>query len=278
MKFFFRVLLLGLLLTSFSSVAFAGDCSNRSQVDWHATIKTATHVRVECDDHSGPVGESLGVASAGDVVRIVEVDRNEEYFVVETEKGRGFVYKSFLNDVVKSALPRPVFQDLGFDHPYYDSIVKVKEKGIVGGTPEGNINADAPINRVELAKILVEATVDDGRIASAPQNTILYQDVQRGAWYLPYLSLAQEIGVMTGDSSSGEGLPTVRPGDSANRAEVAKMIAVAFNLSVDADVQGGAWYTPYLNILKSKNALPYTKPDHRVTRGEMMFMISQLLD
>ncbi|MDF2379627.1 MAG: S-layer homology domain-containing protein [Candidatus Gracilibacteria bacterium] len=276
MTFFFRVLILVFLFGSFSGQAFAGDCNSRTLVDWYATIKTATNIRVECDDHKGPVGESLGVASAGEVVRIIEVDRNEEYFVVEMENGRGFVYKSFLKDIVKTALPRPIFQDLNFDHPYYDAIAEVKEKGIVRGTPDGKIHADKPINRVELAKILVEATSDDSQISLAPQNEILYRDVQRGAWYLPYLSLAQQKGFMSGDSSIGLGLPTVRPGDFANGAEVAKMIAVAFDLDVVVDSEE-AWYRPYLDLLQQKNALPYSQPNHRVTRGEMMFMIHQLL-
>lgn len=256
----------------------AGDCRTRDKVDWHATIASATNVRIDCDDHKGPVGTSVGVVPAGEVVRILEVDRYQENYIVETSVGTGFVFRSFLKDIVESPLPRPVFKDLSFDHPYYEAIVEVKERGIVQGTSEGTINADAQVNRAELAKILVEATTDDVSIASATLESGVYSDVEMGAWYLPYLQLAREKGIMTGDKKRANRPATVRPGQSANGAEVAKMIAIAFGLDVRAAEAGEQWYAPYMELLKSKGALPYKDAAHMVTRGEMMFMISVLVD
>lgn len=263
----------------FSSSAHAGDCSNRSNVDWHATVSSATNVRIECDDHKGPVGTSVGVVPAGEVIRIVEVDRNREYFVVETSKGKGFIYKSFLKDINEFALavPEPsIFQDLDKAHQYYDEIADVKERGIVSGS-DGLIKADDPINRVELAKILVEATMEADAISSASLADGVYSDIQPGAWYLPYLKLANDKGIMTGDKRSGTGPKTVRPGDSANGAEVAKMIAIAFDLEIRSPGEGEEWYTPYMQMLEQMGALPYSDAKHQVTRGEMMYMISRVL-
>ena len=55
------------------------------------------------------------------------------------------------------------------------------------------------------------------------------------------------------------------------------MIAVAFELSIRNARLGEAWYEPYMEALRERNALPYDSADHIVTRGEMMFMISQIL-
>lgn len=276
-------LLLGFLIVSVSSPAQAGDCSTRSSVNWHATVSSATHVRVDCDDHKGPVGDSVGVVPAGEVIRILEVDRNQEYFIVQTSKGKGFIYKTFLKDIVQSPLPgteqfvNSIFTDLPTDHQYYSQIADVKSRGIVGGS-NGMIKADDPINRVELAKILVEATAEDSVISKASLSDSTYSDIELKAWYLPYLKVAKDRGIMTGDkSSSGFGPTTVRPGDSANGGEVAKMIAVAFDLQVRASKDGERWYKPYLEALRELNALPYTKGDHQVTRAEMMFMVSMVL-
>lgn len=256
----------------------AGDCKTRDKVDWHATISSATNVRIDCDDHKGPVGTSVGVVPAGEVIRILEVDRYQENYLVETSKGTGFVFRSFLKDITESPLPRPVFKDLSFDHPYYEAIADVKERGIVSGTSDGNILPDAPINRVELAKILVEATTDDETISKASLADGIYSDVEESAWYLPYLGLARERGILTGDKPRREGARVrVRPGDGANGAEVAKMIVIAFDLSVRSVVEGEEWYGPYLEMLRTKGALPYDQPDHPVTRAEMMFMISMVL-
>ncbi|MGE3279310.1 MAG: S-layer homology domain-containing protein [Candidatus Altimarinota bacterium] len=273
------VLLVLVLLLMSSPEVYAGDCKTRDKVDWHATVSSATNVRIDCDDHKGPVGDSVGVVPAGEVIRILEVDRFQENYLVETSKGTGFIFRSFLKDIVQSPLPRPVFKDLSFDHRYYDAIAEMKQRGIVSGTSEGNIFPDAPINRVELAKILVEATMDDQLISSASLPTGVYSDVESGAWYLRYLELARQKGIMTGDKPRREGARArVRPGDGANGAEVAKMIAIAFDLSVRAPVDGEEWYEPYLEVLRSKGALPYDKPDHSVTRAEMMFMIRQVMN
>src|SRR5690606_15785130 len=144
--------------------------------------------------HKGPVGSSVGVVPAGEVIRILEVDRYQENYLVETTVGTGFVFRSFLKDIIQSPLLRPepsVFRDLAKDHPYYDAIAAVKARGIVQGTPDGKINADNKVNRVELAKILVEATWDDDHIAQASLSNNVYSDVEKGAWYLPYLELAR---------------------------------------------------------------------------------------
>lgn len=258
----------------------AGDCSLRSQVDWHATISAATNVRVDCDDHNGPVGESVGVVPAGEVVKILEVDRNREYFIVETSKGVGFVYKSFLKDINEFPIPgteSSIFPDLSTLHPYYDEIADVKARGIVSGNSNGEIKADDPINRVELAKILVEATTLAFVIESAELNEKLFSDIQAGSWYEKYLQIAHDKGIMTGDSREGTGPTTVRPGDFAIGAEVAKMVAVAFDLNVRAAGKTEEWYVPYMQLLEQMGALPFSEAGHQVTRAEMMFMVSRVL-
>lgn len=279
-----KILLCALLFFSSALViprAQAGDCKTRDKVDWHATIVTATNVRIDCDDHMGPVGSSVGVVPTGEVVRILEVDRYQENYIVETSIGTGFVFRSFLKDIVESPLPRPepsIFRDLAKDHPYYDAIVDVKARGIVSGDSDGKIRADEKINRAELAKILVEATTDDANIAGALLEDGVYSDIDIMAWYRPYLQLARLKGIMTGDARSGTGSTTIRPADPANGAEVAKMIAVAFGLEVRQATANEGWYVAYLEALKAIGALPYSKADHQVTRAEMMFMISVILN
>lgn len=250
---------------------FAGDCTARTEVDWQATITTAVNVRSDC-----PTGDVVGVVPGGEVVRILEVDRFNEFYLIESSAGTGFVYASFLKDIVESPLSNSVFVDLDASHPYYDAILDVKERGIVNGTPDGRILADEPINRVELAKILVEATSDDASISQAVLGADVYSDVELDAWYSPYLKIAHERNIMRGDDTH-TGRPSVRPADHANGAEVAKMIAVAFGLEIRTPVEGEAWYAPYLESLNALGALPYQSPEHLVTRGEMMFMVSTVL-
>lgn len=262
--------------------AMAGDCKTRDAVDWHATITSAVFVRSDC-----PAGDIVGTVPGGEVVEILEVDRYNEFYLVKTSVGTGFLFASFLKDITHSPLPGSepqtfpdsIFIDLDPNHRYYDEIADVKARGIVSGTPDGKILADSPVNRAELAKILVEATTDDTIIAQAVLEPGIYTDVESGAWYTPYLKIAHEKGIVTGDFVYGSmsALTTVRPADNANGAEVAKMIAETFELDVQAAETGVDWYVPYMDMLKSMGVLPYESPSHVVTRGEMMFMISRIL-
>ncbi len=277
MKKFIVGLVSVMMLGGLMPMASAGDCTKRTDVDWYATISSAVNVRDNC-----PSGGVVGTVRAGETVRILEVDNYEEFYLIETSVGTGFVYTSFLKDIVKSPLPGSeperfegsIFWDLNPEHRYYSEIADVKERGIVGGNPDGSVEPDTQINRAALAKILVEAVSSDMAIAQAKLGTDVYSDVEFGAWYSPYLKIARDKGIVTGDS----GKNTVRPADGANGAEVAKMIAVAFDMDVREKESWEEWYAPYFEAVGSLGALPYNSGSHKVTRAEMMYMISVVLE
>lgn len=266
-----------MMLGGLIPVASAGDCTKRESVDWHATISSAVYVRVDC-----PTGDIIGTAPAGEKVQILEVDTHGDFYLIQSSVGKGFIYKSYLKNIVESplagnetlAFENSIFWDLDPNHKYYDQIADVKARGIVGGNPDGSVEPDAPINRAALAKILVEATSSDIAIAQAKLGADVYTDVEFGAWYAPYLKIARDKKIMTGDANK----TTVRPADSANGAEVAKMIAVAFDLEVREPKAWEEWFDPYFEVLGELSALPYKSGAHKVTRAEMMFMISVALE
>lgn len=276
----FRKSILGAFVVSLflsTNVAIAGDCTKRESVDWQATIANAVYVRDNC-----PSGSIVGTAKAGERVSIKEVDKHGDFYYIISDAGSGFVYKSALKDIEQSPLMKveekkeakryedSIFWDLDPKHEYYGYISDVKNKGIVGGNPDGSVEPDSAINRAALAKILVEATNEDSVILGANLEAGVYSDAELGSWYAPYLKIARDMGVMTGDT----GKNTVRPGDNANGAEVAKMVAEAFGMEVREKKDWEDWYDPYFEVLGEVNALPYNKGDHKVTRGEMMFMVS----
>lgn len=284
MRKFLVAIISSIVLMGLIPVASAGDCTKRTDVEWQATIKSAVYVRVDC-----PSGEIVGTAPAGERVQILEVDNHGDFYLIKTSVGTGFVYNSYLKDIVKSPLvvesetkvevepvkyEGSIFWDLNPKHKYYSEIADVKARGIVGGNPDGTVQADAAINRAALAKILVEATNESSAIANASLGAGVYSDVELGAWYTPYLKIAKDMGVMTGD----KGKSTVRPGADANGAEVAKMVAVAFDMDVREKESWEEWYAPYFEAVGSLGALPYNSGSHKVTRAEMMFMISVVLE
>lgn len=273
-KLFLKSIILSAMILVFMPTTHAGDCTARTQVSQEATISSAVYLRADC-----PEGEIIGTVPAGEVVKVLEVDNHNEFYLIETSVGTGFVFQSFLTDIQDvqpegQEYPDSIYKDLPLDHPYYWEISQVSSLGIVSGNPDGTIAADEPINRAALAKILVEATSSDQEIneASLPEGT--YTDISPGEWYVKYLQVARLKNIMTGD----EGKSTIRPADNANGAEVAKMISVAFALEVDAQAPGESWYERYNRALESVGALAWSSPDHKVTRGEMMYSISKILN
>ena len=296
MKKFCSALMSFVLVLTLVPVALAGDCTKRSKVEWQATISSGVYVRDNC-----PTGKIVGTAPKGEVVEILEVDEHGDFYLIRSSVGTGFVYNSYLKDIVKSPkisreeakdqankeyesqkvetkyYENSIFKDLDPNHKYYQHISDVKSKGIVSGNPDGTVQADMPIVRAALAKILVEATTDAEKIAKANLGKEVYSDVKLGEWYVPYLAIAKEKSIMTGDGGLKKGSTTVRPGDKAKGAEVAKMIAVAFELELREAKSWEQWYAPYMEALDGLGALPFSSPDHVVTRGEMMFMVSTVL-
>lgn len=270
------VLSLGLVA---SPVASAGDCTKRDTVDWHATMSAAFYVRNNC-----PSGDIIGTAPSGEKVEILEVDKHGDFYKIKTSVGTGFVYKTALKDIVKEPLGGKVevfedsiFKDLDPMNRFYSQIEDVKNRGIIAGYPDGTVGADNEVKRAELAKILVEATVEDENISGVIMPAGVYKDIGLNEWYAPYLKIALDKGVMTGDGGPEAGLRTVRPGDTAKGGEVAKMIAEAFGMDVREQKDGEQWYERYMEAIDEMKALPYVNADHMVTRGEMMYMVSEVL-
>jgi hypothetical protein len=267
--------LLAAMALCLPATALAGDCTVRDKIDGQATITSGVFLRADC-----PSGDIVGTVPAGERVELLEVDRYGEFYLVKTSVGTGFLFESFLKDIdmtgKEETYSNSVFVDLNPQHKYYAQIADLKAKGIISGNPEGKIMADSPVNRAELAKILVEANVEDEEIAEARLGAGIYSDVDLQAWYSPYLHIAREKGILTGDGA-GSGLTTVRPAGYANGAEVTKMLVTAFELPIEYG-EGASWYAPYWNTLQKMNILPYQKANHQVSRGEMFYMISKILE
>jgi len=262
------------LLSILIPTTFAGECHQRHEISKEATISSAVFLRDDC-----PEGEIIGTLKAGETVKLLEVDIEDGFYLVDSSLGQGMIWRTFLKDIHEVEAPKTyedsIFIDLNPEHQYYEEIAQVKEQGIVNGNPDGTIQADELINRAALAKILIESISTDEEIANAHLGIARYSDVDTEAWYAPYLELANLKEIMTGD----EGKDTVRPAEGANGAEVAKMIVIAFELELKSAVyDNDVWYSKYLQTLEDLNALPYDNADHEVTRGEMMYIIAKVMD
>lgn len=117
------------------------------------------------------------------------------------------------------------FYDVPRTSPFCKAIELMKFRGIFNGYPDGTFRPYADINRAEAVKVIL-LSLDYG-ILSDDGSNLGYWDVQRGAWYMPYLRTAQREGVATGYPDR-----SFRPAGTINRVELLRVFLEGSNINV----------------------------------------------
>ncbi|MGG2105341.1 S-layer homology domain-containing protein [Lysinibacillus pakistanensis] len=109
------------------------------------------------------------------------------------------------------------FSDVPQSHPYYDSITKLQQAGIVDGS-NGAFNPNTPMTRAQMAKILVLA------FGLTPEGTNTFQDVPATHWSYDYISALADSGIALGDNGN------FKPDEPVTRAQFVAFMYRALNL------------------------------------------------
>ncbi|MBU1953778.1 S-layer homology domain-containing protein, partial [Patescibacteria group bacterium] len=142
------------------------------------------------------------------------------------------------------------FTDIPAEDSHCAVITYVSDNGIFEGYDDGTFKADAVINRAEALKVIVEGLgltllEDDG-------TDLGFSDVQKGAWYMPYLKTAKEAGII-------EGYPdgTFKPEQRVNYVEMMKMFLLAAGAQLPEVAVDAAWYQPYVHYAIANDLVEY---------------------
>lgn len=109
------------------------------------------------------------------------------------------------------------FRDVPQSHPYYDSITKLQQAGIVDGS-NCAFNPNASMTRAQMAKILVLA------FGLTPEGTTTFQDVPATHWSYDYISALADSGIALGDNGN------FKPDEPMTRAQFVAFMFRALNL------------------------------------------------
>lgn len=182
------------------------------------------------------------------------------------------------------------FPDLEGTHPYFQQILDLYNRRIISGYGDGTFRANAKISRAEFVKIALGATncfdctlpTDAQRLRYTPNRP--FPDVNLPAWYYFCISIAKDLGMVTG---YGDGF--FRPEQNISRAEAAAVLIRQSNIELQdapveafADVPDFAWYVDYvytavqIGLIPEQNGI--VRPDEQITRGEFSFMASIVLN
>lgn len=160
----------------------------------------------------------------------------------------------------------PIFSDTA-GHPHQTSIEFLYNRGVVEGYPDGSFGPDREINRAEIMKIILEASVEE----DIGHRSICFPDV-RGDWYAKYVCYAKEKGII-------EGYPDgkFKPAQNVNTAEALKMGIESYPVSLGS--ANNPWYQKYIDFSHNNNIFSRYSilPQKNMTRGEMAYLIHQLM-
>jgi polyhydroxybutyrate depolymerase len=135
---------------------------------------------------------------------------------------------------------------------YRDAVAYLRDRGVIGGYPDGTFKPKETINRAELLKIVFK-----GRSNAEPVAGSCFSDVTADAWYAPYVCAAKRRGIINGYPDG-----TFKPGQPVNVAEALKILLRAYGKDI-ADGPQEKWYEPYAReldrtgVLRRSSMLPW---------------------
>ncbi len=121
-------------------------------------------------------------------------------------------------------------------------------EGIISGNDDGSFAPDRPMNRAEFSKLVVTAT----NVTRYLPLQSRFPDIQKEDWFFDFIETARQYGWVSGYPDG-----TFQPGGTINRAEVAKILTLAFSIPVGDVQEGDDWSMPYFRALSDAQLLPY---------------------
>ena len=95
-----------------------------------------------------------------------------------------------------------------------EAIARLKEKGVISGTGDGNFQPQNPVTREEFLKMVIEALGLRNRV-----EDVTFTDVDTGSWYYPYICGGVYYQLINGMEDGSFGV-----GQSIKRADVAVIL------------------------------------------------------
>lgn len=170
------------------------------------------------------------------------------------------------------------FSDVSSSDEYYDAVLYLRGRDIVGGYDDGSYRPKNTINRAEFTKIMTSPPlVDAGDLDSCITNHVdldsshvFFSDVPRDSWFAAHVCMAKVSGLIEGYSDG-----TFQPSSEIAFVEAAKIIVSHFFGDVGTDP---VWYVPYVSRLDLQKAIPISvhRFAQRISRGEMAQIIYRL--
>ncbi len=183
---------------------------------------------------------------------------------------------SMVEEIVEEEIPREFTDQNQIPQWALEATKDFVERGIISGNEDGSFAPFRPVNRAELAKIMVLAK----EIELSQGDDSHFHDVSSNAWYHPYVEAIYEQGWIDGYPDG-----TFHPERTINRAEISKIVSNAFGLQEPDsgelsffDVRETDWFYPYVkkvykNQVMNHNGLGYFYPGKALQRARTVKIV-----
>ncbi|MFK2826761.1 alpha/beta fold hydrolase [Bacillus sp. B190/17] len=172
------------------------------------------------------------------------------------------------------------FSDVNSNFWAYKEIKYIAEKGYINGYPNGTFQPNRAVTRAQAAKILANALQFDEK--SVTDKTV-FKDVGEGNEFLPYIRFLHQKGIMSGYTDG-----TFQPNEPLTRAQIARILATAFQLKGNPekpfkDVRKDHWAAHYIDALAANgiaagNSNGTFGPAEQVTRAQTAAFLYRTLN
>ncbi len=170
-----------------------------------------------------------------------------------------------------------VFSDVAEESIFFTPLSYLKAKGVITGYDDGTFKPEKTVNRAEALKMLI-----GGFNKPLKENQGSFPDVQRDAWFSPYVSTALAAGYVNGYPDG-----KFRPENTLNKAEALKILHTIGDLvpsytTVDPTIPAQEWYAPFLLSSYDKQLIDAGSPSSyalvgNMTRGEIATILYRIL-
>lgn len=167
--------------------------------------------------------------------------------------------------------------DLPTTHWAHNSVMYLADGLIISGYPNGTFQPKRVTTRAEVARMLASAL----NLPEA-ETTSLYNDVTPTHWANKYIAAVTEKSIFSGDPSGN-----FRPSDPISRAEIAVVLAKAFDLTANrpapfADISSKHWANSSIAaIYEQQITIGYQdgtyRPSASATRAEFSMFLAKAL-
>lgn len=161
------------------------------------------------------------------------------------------------------------YKDVPTNHPYYEAILKVSQAGIFSGDLNGDFNPDAPLTRIQLAKVL------DLTFGLNIKNYRYFPDMKIMDWGYLHVQALNSNGITTGNQGY------FNPNESVTRAHYAVFLHRALNIPKVPKVDSNTPLTKeeILNLVyRLPHAVEATITTHKYQASQFSKVRAELLE